>query len=725
MKKIRAFIIFLFLAYPFILSGQTKIQGKIYDANSDPVIGANVFIEGTYNGSSSDQEGYFIFEFEDKGAHTLVVKFMGYEDVYLPLNIAEESIILEVNLTEETNQLDMITITAGSFEAGGENKRTILKELDIVTTAGATGDIAGVLNTLPGTQTVGEEGKLYVRGGDDYETKTFIDGMRVIKPYYTTIPNTATRNRFSPFMFKGTSFSTGGYSAEYGQGLSSALILSTKEKADQTRTDLTIIPFGIEAAQCLSSEKTSLAGKVGYFNMKPYYAVIPQNIDWICPPESVDANLAFRNKTGKTGIIKAYGNFTWSTSQMYQYSIDEPAVKTAMNLDNMYGYFNTSYKNSLGKKWSYLAGASYSLNQDEYTFDTVAVNDHTSGGQLKLAFSGDINSRISLNSGMDVFVKDNNFTYSNFNEDIYNTLSFRELIMAAFLEADIYFTSNFLARIGVRSEYCYLNNTYAVDPRISLAYKLGNKSSASFAYGTFQQTAKEDLLRIVNDLGNERSTHYILNYQYIDGGKTFRIEGYYKRYNNLVKYDPQNMYDPSKYYNSGSGYARGIDIFWRDSYRTLKNVDYWISYSFLDTERDYRDFPESAIPIFASRHNISVAYKQFFPKLRSFLSGTYTYASPRPYNDPNTSGFNTGRTKSFHDLSVTIAHMLSENIGLFFMCSNVLGINNVFGYEFGTAVNEDGLYNQRAIIPTARRFILIGVTITLSKNGVMNQLRSL
>ncbi len=344
-----------------------------------------------------------------------------------------------------------------------------------------------MLNTLPGTQTVGEEGKLYVRGGDDYETKTFVDGMRVIKPYYTTIPNTATRNRFSPFMFKGTSFSTGGYSAEYGQGLSSALILSTKEKADQTRTDLTIIPFGIEAAQCLSSEKTSLAGKVGYFNMKPYYAVIPQNIDWIYPPESVDANLAFRNKTGKTGIIKAYGNFTWSTSQMYQYSIDEPAVKTAMNLDNLYGYFNTSYKNSLGRKWSYLAGASYSINQDEYTFDTVAVNDHTTGGQLKLAFSGDINSRISLNSGMDVFVKDNNFTYSNSNEDIYNTLSFRELIMAAFLEADIYFTSSFLARIGVRSEYCNLNNTYTFDPRISLAYKLGISQALHLPTGPFSK----------------------------------------------------------------------------------------------------------------------------------------------------------------------------------------------------------------------------------------------
>jgi len=725
MKIKNVIIFYLLLIYPFFLAGQTKIQGNVLDAKGDPVIGANVFIEGTYNGSSSDHEGYFSFEFEDKGTHNLVVKFIGYEEVHLPIDVDEETIILEIKMVEEANQMDMITITAGSFEAGGKNKRTILKEMDIVTTAGATGDIAGVLNTLPGTQTVGEEGKLYVRGGDDYETKTFIDGMRVIKPYYTTIPYTATRNRFSPFMFKGTSFSTGGYSAEYGQGLSSALILSTKEKADQTRTDLTIIPFGIEAAQCLSSEKTSLAGKVGYFNMKPYYAIIPQNIDWIYPPESVDANLAFRNKTGKTGIIKAYGNFTWSSSQMYQYSIDEPVVKTALKLDNMYGYFNTSYKNSLGKKWSYFTGISYSINQDAYTFDTVTVNDHTSGGQLKLAFSGDISSRISLNSGMDAFVKNNNFTYSNSNEQIFNTLSFRELIMAAFLEADIYFTSDLLARIGIRSEFSYLNNTYAVDPRISLAYKLGNKSSASFAYGTFQQTAKEDLLRIVNDLENERSTHYILNYQYVDKGKTFRIEGYYKRYDNLVKYDPQNMYDPEKYHNSGSGYAQGIDIFWRDSYSSLKNVDYWISYSLLDTKRDYRDFPERAIPIFASRHNVSIAYKQFFPKLRSFLSGTYTYASPRPYNDLNTSGFNTGRTKSFHDLSVTIAHMLSENIGVFFMCSNVLGINNVFGYEFGSNLNEDGFYNQRAIIPAAKRLILIGVTITLSKNGVMNQLRSL
>jgi outer membrane receptor for ferrienterochelin and colicin len=410
---------------------------------------------------------------------------------------------------------------------------------------------------------------------------------------------------------------------------------------------------------------------------------------------------------------------------MYVYSIDDPEVKNTLKLDNLYGYFNTSYKNSLGKKWSYLAGLSYSINQDMYSLDTATINDRTSGGQLKMAFSGDINSHISLNTGMDAFLRDDEFTYAGNTGELSNSLSFREWILATFLEADIYITSDLLARIGFRSEYSHLNNTHRIDPRVSLAYKLGNRASVSFAYGTFQQSAKEDLLRIVNDLGNERSAHYILNYQYIHKGKTFRVEGYYKQYKNLVKYDPDNMYDPAQYNNTGSGYARGFDIFWRDSYSSLKNVDYWISYSFLDTERDYRDFPERSIPVFASKHNISISYKQFFPKLRSFLSGTYTYASPRPYNDLNSDGFNTGRTKSYHDLSLTIAHMVSENIGLFVMSTNVLGFNNVFGYEYGQNINEEGLYNRRAIIQPAKRFILIGVTITLSKNGVMNQLRSL
>ena len=101
----------------------------------------------------------------------------------------------------------------GLGTASDERKTTVLKPLDIVTTAGAQGDIVGALKTLPGAQQIGESEGLFVRGGDGSETKTIIDGMMVNKPFFSSAPDIASRGRFSPFLFKGTIFSTGGYSA--------------------------------------------------------------------------------------------------------------------------------------------------------------------------------------------------------------------------------------------------------------------------------------------------------------------------------------------------------------------------------------------------------------------------------------------------------------------------------------------------------------------------------
>ena len=56
--------------------------------------------------------------------------------------------------------------------------------------------------------------------------------------------------------------------------------------------------------------------------------------------------------------------------------------------------------------------------------------------------------------------------------------------------------------------------------------------------------------------------------------------------------------------SDGSGYAKGLDIFWKDA-RTLKNFSYTFSYSFLDTKRDYFYGGHYACPSFAAKHNAS------------------------------------------------------------------------------------------------------------------------
>ena len=134
-------------------------------------------------------------------------------------------------LKESFNALDAVVITAGTMESGDKARVSVLKPLDIVTTAGSAGNIIAALQTLPGTQSVGEDGRLFVRGGEANETQTFVDGIRVAQPYGATTNNLPTRGRFSPFLFSGIAFSTGGYSAEYGEALSSVLLLNTEDES--------------------------------------------------------------------------------------------------------------------------------------------------------------------------------------------------------------------------------------------------------------------------------------------------------------------------------------------------------------------------------------------------------------------------------------------------------------------------------------------------------------
>ena len=60
--------------------------------------------------------------------------------------------------------------------------------------------------------------------------------------------------------------------------------------------------------------------------------------------------------------------------------------------------------------------------------------------------------------------------------------------------------------------------------------------------------------------------------------------------------------------NDGYGEAKGFELFWRDS-NSFESIDYWLSYSFLDTKRKYDIFPYPVMPYYASNHNLSIVYK--------------------------------------------------------------------------------------------------------------------
>jgi hypothetical protein len=257
-------------------------------------------------------------------------------------------------------------------------------------------------------------------------------------------------------------------------------------------------------------------------------------------------------------------------------------------------------------------------------------------------------------------------------------------------------------------------------PRISLAYKVGNKAQASLAYGIFYQKPEKDYyLRgyAYNDLLYTKATHYIANYQKVSRDYTLRIEAFYKKYEHLIKtYGKNNNGVIDSIGNAGFGDAKGIELFWRDR-KTLKNVDYWISYSYLDTKRDYLNFPYAIQPNFAANHTASLVVKKFVTKLKTQFNGSYTFATGRPYYNirySNISGkfqiADEGKTITYNNLSFSINYL--PNIGntkakrfavWVFSVNNVLGSDQIFGYNY----SYNGL-RKDPILPTARRFYFLG-----------------
>ena len=690
---------------------QVTLSGTVTDKR-EPIVGANVFLKDTYDGASSDVEGNFSFSTFEEGTLVLSVSYIGYELFEQTIAIGQKDIVINIELKAIANELNTVVISAGAFEASDEKKAVILNSIDIVTTAGAAGDIYGALNTLPGTQTVGEEGQLFVRGGAASETRTFIDGMFVQKPYNSSVPNVPARGRFSPFLFKGTMFSTGGYSAEYGQALSSALILNSQDLPDETLTAVSLMTIGGNLAHTRRWEKTSVSVSGGYINLAPYTSIVKQSIDWVKPYQGADGQLIFRHKTSETGIFKFYasGNRGWFA---LQYPDQSDVSKTnRLDLTNDNYYLNTSYKEILNDKWTLFTGLSYTYNKD-FVEENFKVNTKEQSGQAKLTLSNQLADDIKLKFGAEYMHLDFDENYTAKNGDLFTT-QLEEDYTAGFVETDLYFSSRLVARVGGRLEYSDVLNSWNIAPRTSIAYKTSPKAQVSFAYGQFYQNPENELLRYNTSVDFERADHYLLNYQVMKDGRIFRAEGYFKNYHNLVKYDADTPWLST---NQGDGFAKGIDVFFRDK-KTVKKGDYWVSYSFLDTERDYRDFPVSATPTFASKHNLSLVYKHWIHKWTTAIGVTYSHASGRPYNDPNLSGFNTERTKSYNDLSFNTSKLTNifGNFTVFFISiSNVPGFENNFGYRYSAIPNNEGQFEARAISQPAKRFFFVGMFMSIGQ----------
>ncbi|UZR96693.1 TonB-dependent receptor [Chondrinema litorale] len=706
----------LFVLASTFLYAQTTIQGYVKDKRNNPIVGANVYIKDSYDGTTSRPDGFFTFTTRKTGEQTLVFHLMGFKDSEQKITVGSEPIEVSGSMEEMFLELAEATVTASRyFEASDQNRATVLKPIDIMTIGGSNSDITSALRTMPGTQQIGEQEGLFVRGGTGDETKIFVDGLMVNNFYQRGTPGVSQRGRFSPDLFKGSHFSSGGYSAMYGQALSSTLILETQDLPEQSTTEASITSVGVSADLNLlaKNEKSSFTSSVNYMNLAPYYNVVKQSKDFVKMPEYLNGSVNFRTKTSKTGMLKFLGMYGTSAVSLNENSLDYLGNKDFADVDNSNIYTNLTYSDWLKDDLKINTGLSASTNTDKY-YTEVRGDDqiHSKQGvkygsqlyQARTVLTKYFSNYFELNFGGEVQHVAENSTWSDVESGSDSVAGFTDNFSSVFIESNIELVKNLKARAGVRMEYSSLLQKMNIAPRLSLAYLLSEQEQFLVSYGQYYQKPNREYL-YYDGLDYGRSDHYIVSYQKRSGLRTIRTEIFYKKYHNLIETVPSVN-------NGGYGYAKGFELFWRDK-KTVRNLDYWVSYSYLDTKRKFMDYPILAQPTFAANHTASLVMKRYIPELSLSTGLTYSYSSGRPYFNPNRpdSEFLSDKVQNYHNVSFLLAYLTKirkANAIVVLSMSNLLGSKQVFGYEYSNV--DTGI--RREVTPLAPRFVMMGVFLT-------------
>lgn len=725
-KMKHCLLLFLMILNAYFLFAQIEIHGKILDKKGKPIVSANISIVDSYDGGITDHNGLFRFSTTEIGAHILVIVANRFDSLFVPINITSQAIQIDTSLKATKLEEDGVVVSSRGFILGGGKRNSVMNAQDIYTTGGANGDISSALRTLPGTQQLGEREGLAVRGGDVYETKQFIDGTLVSHPYFSGATNIPTRTRYPPNLFKDIAFSTGGYSALYGQALSSALILETIDIPEKSESNLSVTPlfWGGGLQKVAKDKKSSFGFDYSYTNVGLYFKVIKQTPDYFKMPQFHSSDWNYRIKTKGGGLIKYYGTFDYNQMGLRRQSVDSAIWKNAFDLKGTNWYHNVSWRQPFNNQWKMTLSAGFSLNKNNIWqqlqdssnkeivlpnayWDTLQFNLKNKDlfAQTKLVLEKKWRHNNALRFGAEYWYNDYSLNYNIKQNQL------KDNYIAAFAETDYYILPKLALEAGLRFENSSLMNTHELAPRAALAYKFSSSSQVNFAYGMFYQKPENNYLIYNSKLKMTQANHYIFTYLYTGKGTMLRLETYYKQYENLVKIYPN-------YTNNGNGFAKGIDVYWRDNNHTIKTLDYWITYSYVDTKRNYLNFPFSMQPNFVANHTANLVTKKFISPINTGISATYSFASGRPYynlhlnsvGDANYSLLDQGKTKQYQTLNMSLYHLMKIGKGfgvLYASMTNVLNRNNVFGYNYSV----NGL-NSQPILPTAKRFYFIALFIS-------------
>nr|WP_236025488.1 TonB-dependent receptor plug domain-containing protein [Flavobacterium geliluteum] len=228
MNNNKLLFVFLFLGIGYFSMAQNaRVKGVILDIENHPVTDVNISCSG--NVSQSDAKGFFEIEVASNKKTVLVF-------THISLKMMTLTVTLKPNETFVFNP-----VMSGSEEQMGEvfvssrNKKrvqgiTIINSETIRKIPGANAGIENILKTLPGVNSNNELSTQYaVRGGNYDENLVYVNEIEVYRPFLIRSGQQEGLSFTNTDLVQNIDFSAGGFSAKFGDKLSSVLDITYRK----------------------------------------------------------------------------------------------------------------------------------------------------------------------------------------------------------------------------------------------------------------------------------------------------------------------------------------------------------------------------------------------------------------------------------------------------------------------------------------------------------------
>lgn len=223
-KNILLLLIFISsLAY----SQQIKITGKITNQQGKLLEHVSISEINSRNGVIANERGEYALSIQPKDSIKIIFSLIGYQRQQYIIPNPTSDLVLNITLKEDNNTLGTVTIE------GQQTVTTVIERIDYLATKRASdpwGSIESLLATMGGVSSTNELSSQYsVRGGNFDENIVYVNGNEIYRPLLVRSAQQEGLSFINPDMVQTVGFSAGGYSAEYGDKMSSVLDITYKK----------------------------------------------------------------------------------------------------------------------------------------------------------------------------------------------------------------------------------------------------------------------------------------------------------------------------------------------------------------------------------------------------------------------------------------------------------------------------------------------------------------